>query len=250
MNDVHETLLEGERLDDLQCDGLKAIQHRSRFCFGLEAVLLVNFARIKPGETAADLGTGCGVIPLLLACKTRAAAIYGVEIEAYAADLAGRNARMNGLEDRVRIIHSDLREAHMHLGMGKMDVLTCNPPFHRSGACDPGIPPKHGAARRDTMAAMEEILQASFGLLRNRGRLYLVQQSFRCAEVLCLMAQQRIEPKKLQPVQTAPGKGASLVLVEGIKGAKPGLEWLPVLNIHEQDKTPGILPQQTDGGER
>ncbi len=221
-------------MDDLQCGGLKVIQNPSLFCFGTDAVLLANFARIPNRGLCADLGTGCGVIPLLLSRKTKAAKIYGIEIQPDAAEMAARSVRLNGLEDRIEMMCMDLKDAHHALPRGKMDAVTCNPPYGKPGCGPESCEGSHAISRFEQAAGMEDILKAAFALLKNSGHFYCIQQSSRLAEIFTLMHVHRLEPKRLLPVQPFPDKGANLVLIECIKLGKPGLIFLPTLTVWER----------------
>ena len=132
MND--DILREGERIDDLELKGLRIIQSRKGFRFGMDAVLLAHFVDVRPGDRVADLGTGTGIIPLLLAGHTKASKLTGLEIQPEMADMAGRSVALNNLTDRVSILQGDLRQAHELLGYGGFDVVTCNPPYERQGS--------------------------------------------------------------------------------------------------------------------
>jgi tRNA1Val (adenine37-N6)-methyltransferase len=232
MNDL---IKNGERIDDLQCGGLKVIQNPELFRFGTDAVLLANFAHIKPGGLAADLGTGCGVIPILLSQKTKAGKIHGIEIQERAADMAMRSVQLNALQERITIHHMDLKDAPALLGHGKMDAVTCNPPYGAPGCGPESSDTSHALSRFEKETVMEDILEAAFQLLKNGGRFFCIHQSRRLVEILGLMRQKRLEPKRLLPVQPFPDKGANLVLFDCVKLGGPGLDFLPVLTVWEKE---------------
>lgn len=246
---MSELIKNGERIDDLQCGGLRVIQNPALFCFGTDAVLLANFAHIKSGGQAADLGTGCGVIPILLSQKTKAGKIHGIEIQEQAADMAMRSVQMNSLQERIEIHHMDLKDAPALLGHGKMDAVTCNPPYGAQGCGPESSDTSHALSRFEQAAGLEDILEAAFKLLKNGGRFFCIHQSRRLVEILTLMHEKRLEPKRLLPVQPFPGRGANLVLFDCVKLGGPGLDFLPVLTVWEKEGVHTAQMQRLyDGG--
>ena len=212
-----------ETLDDLRCGGLRIIQRRDGYRFSLDPVLLCAFARIGAGESVADLGTGSGVIPLLLARRTAAGSIVGVEIQQQAADRARRGVLLNGLSERIRILHRDLRELRGHLAPESCDVVLSNPPFRPTGTGKVALGDERGAARHELAGGLEDFLAAAHYLLKQGGRVYLIHLAERLAEVLSAMQRLHLEPKRLRCVHSRPGEGARLVLLEGRKEGRPGL---------------------------
>ncbi|MDY0269296.1 tRNA1(Val) (adenine(37)-N6)-methyltransferase [Trichloromonas sp.] len=212
-----------ETLDDLRCGGLRIIQSRDGYRFSLDPVLLCAFARIGAGEAVVDLGTGSGVIPLLLARRTAAGSIVGVEIQSQAADRAQRAAVLNGLAERISIIHRDLRDLRGVLAPESCDVVLSNPPFRPIGTGKVAPRDERAAARHELAGGLEDFLVAAYFLLKQGGRFYLIHLAERLAEVLAAMRRMRLEPKRLRCVYSRPGQGARLVLVEGRKEGRPSL---------------------------
>ncbi|MCL2707889.1 MAG: methyltransferase, partial [Defluviitaleaceae bacterium] len=171
MNGFASYVKEGERLDDLQLNGLYIIQNPSHFCFGGDSVGLADFASVKAGETVADLCTGSGVIPILLSAKTRARSFVGIEIITEVAEMARRSVLMNGLGDRIEIINDDIKNAPDMFKNGAFDVVTANPPYHRGGLRSPGI--AKASAKHEISCQLPQLISVSAALLKNGGRLYV-----------------------------------------------------------------------------
>lgn len=208
----------GERADDLQRSSLFIIQDPSRFCFGMDAVLLSGFVTVKPGERVTDLCTGGGIIPLLLSAKTEASVITGVEIQEAMADMAERSVRMNGLSERVRIIRGDLREKGTAGESGSQDVVTCNPPYmaEKSGIQNPES--ALALARHEITCTLDDAVRESARLLRNGGRAAFVYRPHRLSELFACMREHRLEPKRMKTVHPFRDREANMVLVEAVKG--------------------------------
>ena len=233
------------RLDDLQIGGLKIYQDTDAFCFGMDAVLLSGYARIRPGENVLDIGTGNGVLPILLSAKTEAAHFTGIEIQEEAASLAERNVSYNHLGDRIRIICGDVREAvraDKQDTAGSFQVIVTNPPYIRrgSGICREDA---RGIARHEIKLSLRELMEACRVLLPDRGRLYMVHRAERLADVLGEMRRASIEPKTLRMVHPYADREAELILVEGIRGGRPQTDVQPPLIIHTAD---GRYTQEAD----
>jgi tRNA1Val (adenine37-N6)-methyltransferase len=214
-------LREGERVDDLQIKGYQIIQNPKAFCFGMDAVLLSGFAKIKAGNVI-DLGTGNGIIPLLLAAKTKASHIEGLEIQEANVEMAARSVALNELEDRVHITQGDIKEASKIFGQARFDAVTTNPPYmiHQHGLVNPDQ--AKAIARHEVLCNLEDVIRESARLLKPSGHFYMVHRPFRLTEILSLMRQYRIEPKSLRMVHSFIDKEPAMVLVEGIRGSKEG----------------------------
>lgn len=208
-----------ERLDDLQVKGYEIIQHPGKFCFGMDAVLLSNFARVKKGERALDLGTGTGIIPILLTAKTEGRSFVGLEIQEESVDMAQRSVLHNHLEDRVEIVHGDIKEAASIFGPVSFDVITTNPPYMigQHGIANPSD--TKAIARHEVLCTLDDILRESARLLKPRGRFYMVHRPFRLAEILTKMVQVGIEPKRMRMIHPYIDKEPNMVLIEGMRGA-------------------------------
>ncbi len=205
--------------DDLQYKGLRLLQDDRVFRLGTDAVLLAGFAEARPRETVADLGTGTGVIPLLVSART-GARVIGIELQPRAAELARRNVELNGMEDRIRIIEGDLRNAFGLIG-GYVNAVLINPPYERVGSGRRSASEEMTIARHEVMCTMDDAVKSASELLQTAGRLYMVHRAKRAAELIYTMKKYGIEPKIIRTVQSEEGKPPILVLIKGIKDAKP-----------------------------
>lgn len=211
----------GERLDDLQLSGYWIIQNPQKFCFGVDAVLLTNFVKVKPGETVLDLGTGNGVIPILLAGKTAGVFFTGLEIQEESLDMARRSVKYNALEDKISIVEGDIKEAAAIFKSASFDVITTNPPYMINEHGLKNIGDARTIARHEVLCSLDDILRESAKLLpENKGRFYMVHKPFRLAEIMTKMCAYRIEPKRIQFVHPYVDKEPTMVLIEGMKGGK------------------------------
>ena len=206
-----------ERLDDLQRSGLKILQDPSRFCFGMDAVLLSGFARVKPGELVLDIGTGTGIIPLLLSAKTEGKHFSGLEIQPAMADMAARSVAYNHLGDRIRIVCGDICASDSIWPAAAFDVITCNPPYmndlHGLKNPDDAL----AIARHEVLCTLEDIVRESARMLKSRGRLYMVHRPHRLMDILGTMRRYKLEPKTLQLVHPFADKEANMVLIEAVR---------------------------------
>lgn len=216
-------LREGERLDDLQRDGLKLIQNPSWFCFGMDAVLLSAFTKVQEGQDCLDLGCGNGVIPILLAGRTEGRSFTGLEIQSDIAAMAARSVLGNGLSDRVHIVNGDIREAVEIFGASSFDIITGNPPY-LAGAHGLVNDTDHKAvARHELMCTLEQFVDSAARLLKPGGHFYMVHRPFRLAEIICCMTAHRLEPKRMRLVYPYIEKEPNMVLIEGVRGGNPQL---------------------------
>lgn len=214
-------LNDGERLDDLQIKGYQIIQHPGRFCFGMDAVLLSAFAKVKEGECALDLGTGTGILPILLEAKTHGKHFTGLEIQPDSADMAMRSVQVNNLQHKIDIVEGDIKEASSLFGADSFEIITTNPPYMIG---EHGLQNPHSAkavARHEVLCTLDDILRESARILKPRGRFYMVHRPFRLAEIFCKMCAAGIEPKRMRLVYPYADKEPNMVLVEGMRGAKP-----------------------------
>ena len=224
-----------ERVDDLHRNGYLLIQDPKRFCFGVDAVLLSDFAFAKEGERVLDLGTGTGVIPILMAAKTQAAYFAGLEIQEESAEMASRSVRLNKLEKKIEIVQGDIKEAEKLFLPSSFDVITCNPPYmNAGGGLQNAFGPK-AIARHEILCSFEDVAKAAAKLLKFGGRLYLVHRPHRLVDILTTLRQYKLEPKTLRFVQPYENREPNLVLVEAVRSANPMLKVLPTLIIYGQD---------------
>ena len=213
-----------ERIDDLGINNLKLIQDSDLFCFGTDSVLLTDFAKAKPGDTVVDLCTGNGIIPVMLSAKTKAKKIYGIALQSASFDLAVRNAHLNNLEDRVKFINDDAKQALNYFKSGSVDVVTCNPPYMapKSGYTNPND--KKAIARHEIAINVYDIIDIASKMLKFGGHIYMVHRAERLADIICAMRSKKIEPKRLTFVHPSPYKAPGLILIDGMYGANPSLK--------------------------
>lgn len=227
--------LPDERMDDLQNNGLKVLQKKRGFRFGMDTILLKDFARLKPGEHVADLGTGSAVLPLLLSQKEPSARFSAFEWQPDIADMAARSVMHNQLESRISVYCEDLRNAHLIIGKASVNVVVCNPPYGKKDNVIPSESESKRLSRHETDCGIADILKAAETLLKNLGRIYMVFPSHRTLELFDEMRACRIEPKRVRLVCGKASKAPYLLLAEGIKNARPMLDWLPPLIVHHED---------------
>ena len=208
-----------ERLDDLQVNGYEIIQHPGKLCFGMDAVLLSNFARVKKGERVLDLGTGTGIIPILMTAKTDGEAFVGLEIQEESADMARRSVSHNQLDEKVEIVTGDIKEAANIFGLASFDVITTNPPYMIGQHGIANESDTKAIARHEVLCTLDDILRESARILKPRGRFYMVHRPFRLAEILSKMVEVGIEPKRMRMVHPFIDKEPNMVLIEGMRGA-------------------------------
>lgn len=234
-------LYPGERLDDLERNGYKIIQNNKTFCFGMDAVLLSGFVHVKPGEKALDLGTGTGIIPILLKAKTKGEHFTGLEIQEASADMARRSVLYNHLEDQISIVQGDIKEAHTLFDAASFDVITSNPPYMTGnhGLVNPDMP--KAIARHEILCTLDDVIGQASKLLRPGGRFYMVHRPFRMAEIMTKMTAHRLEPKRMRLVYPFADKEPNMVLIEGLKGGKPRITVEKPLIVY---KEPGVYTDE------
>lgn len=233
-----------ERLDDLQVNGYEIIQNPGRFCFGMDAVLLSNFARVKKGEKVLDLGTGTGIIPILLTAKTEGESFVGLEIQEESADMARRSVVHNHLETKVEIVTGDIKEAADVFGLASFDVITTNPPYMIGQHGITNASDTKAIARHEVLCTLEDILRESARILKPRGRFYMVHRPFRLAEIFSKMVQYGIEPKRMRMVHPYVDKEPNMVLIEGVRGGNPRMTAERPLIVY---KEPGVYSDELLG---
>lgn len=222
-------------MDDLQIKGYGIIQSPGRFCFGMDAVLLSSFARVKRQERALDLGTGTGILPILLEAKNEGAHYTGLEIQEESVSMARRSVRYNRLEDKIDIAAGDIRKASELFGAASFQVITVNPPYMIG---EHGLKNENEAlyiARHEALCTLDDVLRQSARLLSPKGRFYMVHRPFRLPEILAKMSAYRIEPKRMRLVHPYVDKEPNMVLVEGLKGGNPRMKVEPPLIVYEKD---------------
>ena len=235
------TLHENERLDELHRNGYKIIQDKGRFCFGMDAVLLSGFARVKQGEKVLDLGTGTGIIPILLEAKTDGEHFTGLEIQPESADMASRSVAYNDLQDKIDIVVGDIKDASQRFGASSFDVITTNPPYMIGQHGIKNDQDAKAIARHEILCDLDDILRESAKMLKPSGRFYMVHIPFRLAEIFSKMIEYRIEPKRMQLVYPFVDKEPNMVLIEGLRGGKSRITVEKPLIVY---KEPGVYTDE------
>ena len=228
-------LLPNERLDDLQIKGYEIIQSPGRFCFGMDAVLLSAFARVKKNEKALDLGTGTGILPILLEAKYPGLHYTGLEIQEESADMARRSVAYNRLEDKIDIVTGDIKEAATIFPPASFDVITTNPPYmlNQHGLKNEGD--AKTIARHEILCTFADITAAAKKLLKNKGKLFLVHRTFRLSEILCQLSKDGLEPKRIRFVHPYIDKEPNIFLLEAVKGGKSRMTVEPPLIVYQKE---------------
>ena len=213
-------LLPSERIDDLQRKGYKIIQNTEKFCFGMDAVLLSSFASVKAGEKVLDMGTGTGIIPILLEAKTEGEHFTGLEIQSESVGMAGRSVKLNSLEEKIDIVEGDIKEASKIFGKNIFNVVTVNPPYMNDlhGIKNPDMP--KAIARHEVLCTLEDVVREASYVLKQNGRMYMVHRPHRLVEIIQAMKQYKLEPKIIRFVHPYEDKEANMVLIEALKGGK------------------------------
>ncbi len=243
-----------ERIDDLQCHGYRIIQNSKMFCFGMDAVLLANFVNIKSGGMHMDLGTGTGVIPILMAAKEKPDGtnsdlhdhaekprFIGLEIQEACAGMASRSVKLNNLTDKVRIDNGDIKEVSCNYGKASFDVVTSNPPYisENHGLTNPNEP--KNIARHEILVTLRDVVAAAAYLLKPGGSFYMVHKPFRLVEIFGVMREHGLEPKRMQLVHPYVDKEPNMVLIEGVRGGNSRIKIEPPLIVY---KSPGVYTEQ------
>lgn len=226
---------EGERMDDLQLAGMRILQKEAGFRFGMDAVLLADFARVEACDTVADFGTGTGILPLLLKGRGRGRIIHGFEIQEDMAEMAARTMALNDLTDSVYIHCTPVEDALTVLEMGSVDAIVCNPPYGVPGTTLLNPSDTLRVARHQSPEGLHAWLKTAYRLLKGKGRMAVVYPAPRMLELMQAMDAVHLTPKRLRMVYPAANKAANLVLVEAMKDAKPMLHHQPPLVIYETD---------------
>lgn len=234
-NDIE--IKEHERVDDLHRNGYLLIQDPKRFCFGVDAVLLSGFAQVNEGETVLDLGTGTGVIPILLEAKTKGSHFTGLEIQSESVEMARRSVALNGLTEKITIEEGDIKNLENLYPPSSFDVITTNPPYMpKGGGLQNEFSPK-AIARHELLCDLEDIVKGTSKLLKTGGRFYMIHRPHRLTDIMVTLRNYRLEPKKIRFVHPYLEKEPNMVLIEAVRSAKPMVKILPPLIIYEKDGT-------------
>ena len=234
-------LKDEERLDDLQRNGYQIIQKKDGFCFGMDAVLLSGFAAVKPGVKGIDLGTGAGIIPILLEAKYEGEHYTGLEIQDEVAEMAARSVALNHLEERVSIVKGDIKEASRLFGAASFDVVTSNPPYMNDahGLKNPDLP--KAIARHEVLCTLDDVAREAAKLLRPGGRFYMVHRPHRLIEIITALTKYKLEPKRMKMVHPFVDKEANMVLIEAVRGGKSMIKVEAPIVVYRE---PGVYTQE------
>ena len=224
----------GERIVDLERNGYRIIQNREKCCFGMDAVLLTGFSKVKAGEKVLDLGTGTGIIPILLEAKTQGSHFTALEIQDESVDMAKRSVALNGLDEKIDIVSGDIKEASKIFGKSTFQVVTTNPPYmtEHHGLQNPEEP--KAIARHELKCTLEDVVRESAKVLVPGGRFYMVHRPRRLNEIIHLMMTYKIEPKRMRFVHPFADREANMVLVEGLRGGRSMMKIEPPLVVYKE----------------
>lgn len=234
-------LLSGERLDDLQIKGYQIIQNPEKFCFGMDAILLSSFVSCRPGAKILDMGTGTGIIPILLAAKTPAGHIDALEIQEESADMARRSVALNQLNEKINIITGDIKEASSIVNPVSYDIVTTNPPYMNDnhGLKNPDLP--KAIARHEVLCTLEDVIREGSKVLKPGGHFFMVHRPFRLVEIITTLTKYRLEPKGMRLVHPYADKEPNMVLIEAVKGGNSMIKIQPPLIVYD---APGIYTDE------
>ena len=228
-------LEENERIDDLEYNGLKIIQNKNGFCFGIDSVLLTDFSKeIKPNSKIMDLGSGTGIIPILLSAKTKNTNFIGVEIQEEDAQMANKSVKLNNLENRIIIENENILNLKDKYRRGSFDAITTNPPYKK---IDTGIVNENNKkliSRHEITASLEDFIEISSFLLKDYGEFYMVHRPDRLVDIFYFMRKFNIEPKKIKFVYPNKNKKSNIILIKGVKCGKPFLKFEDNLYVYDE----------------
>ena len=229
-------LKENERIDDLEFKGYKIIQNSEGFCFGIDSVLLSDFAKdIRHNSKVMDLGTGTGILCILLAGKTKLKEIYGIEIQEEVADMARRSVELNSLQNKVKIINESILNLEKIFEKGSIDAIVTNPPYKKLNTGLQNDNEKKVISRHEITANLEDFIRISKDMLKDKGEFYMVHRPERLVDIIYLMRKYKIEPKQIRFVAPKIGKEPNLVLIKGVKNAKEFLKFDNILYVYNED---------------
>ena len=230
-------LKENERIDDLEFKGLKIIQNKNGFCFGIDSVLISDFAKNIKNVNVIDLGTGTGIISILLSGKTENCNFVGVEIQSDVAEMASRSIKLNNLENKIKIINKNISDLKDIYERKSFDVVVTNPPYKKINTGILNDENKKIISRHEVKGSLEDFIHISSYLLKDYGEFYMVHRPERLVDIFSSMRANKIEPKKIRFVYPSKDKKANLVLIKGVKLGKPFLEYEDNLYVYNEDGT-------------
>lgn len=229
------SLEKNERIDDLQFNDLRIIQNKDGFCFGIDSVLLSDFAKnIRNNSIVLDLGTGTGIIPILLCGKTKLKKIVGVEVQEEVADMAKRSAKLNNLEDKFEIINKNILELKSIYDANSFDVIVTNPPYKKINTGIKNENEKKLISRHEILANLEDFISVSSRLLKDKGEFYMVHRPERLSDIFFYMRKYKIEPKEIRMVYSNKNVAPKMVLIKGVKNGNVFLKFRENLYIYDE----------------
>ncbi len=228
-------LKENEKIEDLQCKGLRIIQNKKWFCFGMDAVLLANYCELKKGSKVIDLGTGTGIIPLILYAKKDISLAIGVEIQPEVAEMADRSIKLNNLEDKIKILNIDLKEITNHLEPYSFDAVVSNPPYklYNSGIKNPSD--QKAISRHEVMCTLEDVIKNASKLLKQYGKFYMIHRPDRLVDIMCLLREYKLEPKKIRFIHPKVNEKPNMVIIQASKNGNKELKFDPPLYVYDEN---------------
>lgn len=234
-------LLEMERIDELHRNQYKIIQNPQGFCFGMDAVLLSGFAKVYKKERVLDLGTGTGIIPILLEAKTEGEHFTGLEIQKYSVDMARRSVLLNNLQDKIEIVYGDIKKASKQFGRAVFDVVTVNPPYmdETHGLKNPNS--AKAIARHEILCTLEDVVREAAAVLKPGGRFYMVHRPRRLVEIINILSNYQLEVKRMKPVYPSIEKEANMILLEAVRGGRPFMQMEAPIIIYTE---PGVYSKE------
>lgn len=237
----NDLLLEGERIDDLQRNGYRIIQNPEKFCFGIDAVLLSHFCKLSKHQRVLDMGTGTGILPILLAAKTEASHFEALEIQEESVDMANRSVILNHLEDRIHITKGDITIASSLFGNQSFDAIVTNPPYmnNQHGLKNPDLP--KAIARHEILCSLEDVIREAGALLKPKKSLFMVHRPFRLAEIFQTLIKYHLEPKRMCLVHPYVDKEPNMVLIEAVKGGNSMIRVEPPIIVYDK---PNVYTRQ------
>ena len=226
-----------ERLDDLQIKGYKILQKTNGFCFGMDAVLLSDYAKVKKGAKVMDLCSGTGIVPILLEAKYPLDSVAALEYQESYVDMARRSFAINGQEDKIRIDQGDVKEVRSCYGQDSFDYVTCNPPYMTGSHGKTNEDYEKAISRHEILCTLEDVASASAWLLKHSGHLIMVHRPFRLAEIISTLKKYKLEPKRMRLVYPYVDKEPNMVLIDAVKGGKQRITVDPPLIVYQEDGT-------------
>ena len=224
-----------ESVVDLERNGYNIIQSRDCFCFGMDAVLLSSWAHANQGETVVDLGTGNGIIPILMEAKTEAKRLVGIEIQPQSVDMARRSVEMNKQQSKIEILEGDIKDASQILGKNAAEVVVTNPPYMKENSGISNPEDSKAIARHEIKCNLEDVIKSASELLKPKGRFYMINRPRRLTETFTLMHQYGIEPKTLKMIHPYINKDANMFLIEGVRGSKSMIKVEEPLIVYKEE---------------